>query len=206
MEASMKYYKYQNTKPMSNVWSLFKDLNTMTPSQIERLYADSDYSHTLDIVKAALNGSIPLTDDAVREFNLQAYEYKCKENDKNGNFKKSKDVLNIVEFDNSEEDVNTRYGDISDRKLKVVEDAFEEVMSSDTFEANIRELYNIRTKYIIEHGIDLVSVLISSLKGIPEAVAEIKTIMCDTVVKDLIVSLCEDSRDGKLLRTLEATV
>ena len=190
---------------MSNVWSLFKDLNTMTPSQIERLYADSDYSHTLDIVKAALNGSIPLTDDAVREFNLQAYEYKCKENDKNGNFKKSKDVLNIVEFDNSEEDVNTRYGDISDRKLKVVEDAFEEVMSSDTFEANIRELYNIRTKYIIEHGIDLVSVLISSLKGIPEAVAEIKTIMCDTVVKDLIVSLCEDSRDGKLLRTLEAT-
>lgn len=201
----MKYYKYQNTKPMSNVWSLFKDLNTMTPSQIERLYADSDYSHTLDIVKAALNGSIPLTDDAVREFNLQAYEYKCKENDKNGNFKKSKDVLNIVEFDNSEEDVNTRYGDISDRKLKVVEDAFEEVMSSDTFEANIRELYNIRTKYIIEHGIDLVSVLISSLKGIPEAVAEIKTIMCDTVVKDLIVSLCEDSRDGKLLRTLEAT-
>lgn len=201
----MKYYKYQNTKPMSNVWSLFKDLNTMTPSQIERLYADSDYSHTLDIVKAALNGSIPLTDDAVREFNLQAYEYKCKENDKNGNFKKAKDVLNIVEFDNSEEDVNTRYGDISDRKLKVVEDAFEEVMSSDTFEANIRELYNIRTKYIIEHGIDLVSVLISSLKGIPEAVAEIKTIMCDTVVKDLIVSLCEDSRDGKLLRTLEAT-
>lgn len=201
----MKYYKYQNTKPMSNVWSLFKDLNTMTPSQIERLYADSDYSHTLDIVKAALNGSIPLTDDAVREFNLQAYEYKCKENDKNGNFKKAKDILNIVEFDNSEEDVNTRYGDISDRKLKVVEDAFEEVMSSDTFEANIRELYNIRTKYIIEHGIDLVSVLISSLKGIPEAVAEIKTIMCDTVVKDLIVSLCEDSRDGKLLRTLEAT-
>lgn len=201
----MKYYKYQNTKPMSNVWSLFKDLDTMTPSQIEKLYADSDYSHTLDIVKAALNGSIPLTDDAVREFNLQAYEYKCKENDKNGNFKKAKDVLNIVEFDNSEEDVNTRYGDISDRKLKVVEDAFEEVMSSDTFEANIRELYNIRTKYIIEHGIDLVSVLISSLKGIPEAVAEIKTIMCDTVVKDLIVSLCEDSRDGKLLRTLEAT-
>lgn len=201
----MKYYKYQNTKPMSNVWSLFKDLDTMTPSQIERLYADSDYSHTLDIVKAALNGSIPLTDDAVREFNLQAYEYKCKENDKNGNFKKAKDILNIVEFDNSEEDVNTRYGDISDRKLKVVEDAFEEVMSSDTFEANIRELYNIRTKYIIEHGIDLVSVLISSLKGIPEAVAEIKTIMCDTVVKDLIVSLCEDSRDGKLLRTLEAT-
>lgn len=205
MEEPMKYYKYQNTKPMSNVWSLFKDLDTMTPSQIEKLYADSDYSHTLDIVKAALNGSIPLTDDAVREFNLQAYEYKCKENDKNGNFKKAKDVLNIVEFDNSEEDVNTRYGDISDRKLKVVEDAFEEVMSSDTFEANIRELYNIRTKYIIEHGIDLVSVLISSLKGIPEAVAEIKTIMCDTVVKDLIVSLCEDSRDGKLLRTLEAT-
>lgn len=201
----MNYYKYQNTKPMSKVWSLFKDLDNMSAEQIERLYSDSDYSHTLDIVKAALNGSIVLTDDAIRSFNLQAYEYRCKENDKNGNIKKSKDVLNIVEFDNSEDDAKVGYGDISDRKLQSIEDSFEEIMNSSTFESNIRELYGIRSKYIVEHGIDLVSVLISSLKGIPEAINEIKKLMCDTSIKDLIVSLCEDSRDGKLLRVLEAT-
>ena len=190
---------------MSKVWTLFKDLKNMTPQQIENLYANSDYSHTLEIVSAALSGAIPLTDDAVRDFNLQAYEYKCKENEKNGNFKRAKEVLNIVEFGNSDDDIKVGYGDISDRKLQVIEDSFEEIMSSETFESNIRELFGIRSKYIVEHGIDPVNALINSLKGIPEAIAEIKQLMSDMIIKDLIVALCEDSRDGKLLRVLEAT-
>lgn len=200
----MKYYKYQQNRSMSKIWQLFQGLDDMTSEQIDRMYEGSDYSHTLDIVKAALNGSIPLSDEAVREFSLQAYEYRCKENDKNGRFNRAKDVVNIVEFDNSDEDLKVGYGDVSDRKLKVKEDAFEELMNSRAFEENIRQLYNIRTKYIIEHGIDLVSVLISSLKGIPEAITEIKKLMIDEGIKELITSLCEDSKDGELLKVLES--
>jgi hypothetical protein len=201
----MKYYKYQQKQSFSKIWQLFQGLDEMTPEQIENMYEGSDYSHTLDIVKAALNGSIPLTDEAVREFSLQAYEYKCKENDKNGRFNRAKEVVNIVEFDSSDDDLKVGYGEISDRKLKPKEDAFEELMNSRAFEENIRQLYNIRTKYIVEYGVDLISVLISSLKGIPEAVLEIKKLLTvDVNIKDLIVSLCEDSQDGELLRVLES--
>ena len=77
-------------------------------------------------------------------------------------------------------------------------------MSSNNFEDNIKALCGIRTKYIVEKGIDVVSVLSCSLKGIPEAVAELKTIMADSVLGEIITSLCEDSRDGELLRRLEA--
>lgn len=190
---------------MSKVWSLFKDLGDMTPSQLERVYSDCDYSHTLDIVRAALNGAIPLTEDGIDDFNLQAYEYKCKENEKNGKYKRAKDVLNIVDFDNSEEDGKVGYGDVSDRKIKSIEDSYEEIMKSEEFEQNIKTLYDIRTKYIVEKGVDLVSILIGSLKGIPEAVLEVKNLIQDSYLKDLIVSLCECSKDGKLLRVLEAT-
>lgn len=201
----MHYFKYQNTKPMPKVWTLFKDLKTMSPEQISNMYANCDYSHTLEIVSAALNGSISLADDAIRDFNLQAYEAKCRENEKNGNYKKAKEVLNIVELDNSDDEIKVGYGDVSDRKLQVIEDSFEEIMSSETFEANIRELYGIRNKYIIEKGIDPVNALRNALKGIPEAVMELKNLISDSIIKDLITSLCEDSRDGKLLRVLEAT-
>ena len=113
--------------------------------------------------------------------------------------------MKIVEFDNSDDDLKVGYGEISDRKLKPKEDAFEELMNSRAFEENIRQLYNIRTKYIVEYGVDLISVLISSLKGIPEAILEIKKLLTvDVNIKDLIISLCEDSKDGELLRVLES--
>lgn len=201
----MKYFKYQSGS-MSKVWSLFRGLGDMTPEQIDKMYGGSDYSHTLEIVNAALNGSISLTDEAVNDFNLPAYEYRCRENEKNGNFKRAKEILNIVEFDGSDEEEKIGYGDISSRKLQNnFEESFDEIMSSETFESNIKQLFDIRSKYIIEHSIDPVSALINSLKGIPEAIQEVKQLMCDAVIKDLIVSLCEDSRDGKLLRVLEAT-
>lgn len=202
----MRYFKYQQQGPMSQIWSLFRDLGEMSNERLDRLYGNSDYSHTLEIVSAALNGAIALSDEAVDNFNLQAYEFKCRENEKNGNFKKASEVLHIVEFDGSEEDLKVGFGDVSDRKLQVFEDSFDEVMSSETFEANIKELLGIRSKYIIECGIDPVRALINSLKGIPDAIAEMKNLMCDVVLRDLIVSLCEDSRDGKLLRLLEAVV
>lgn len=200
----MNYFKYQNAKPMSRVWSLFRNLGDIPHDKLASMYSTSDYSHTLEIVRSALNGSISLTEEDVRDFNLQAYEHACSNNDKNNRRKMASKSLNIVDVDSSEDDVRVGYGEVSSRSLASIEDSFEEVMSSKNFEENIRELYGIRSKYIIEKGVDIVSVLTCSLKGIPEAVSELRTLMKDTTLKDLITSLCEDSRDGELLRRLEA--
>lgn len=202
----MKYFHYQATKPMSQVWSLFKDLGMMSESQKELLYNGSDYSHTLDIVKAALNGSISLSEEAVQSFNLTAYEYACRRNEKNGKYNESKDLLHIVDYDGSEDDVRVGYGEVSSRKIKSIDESFDEIMNSQTFEANIRELCGVRKKYIMEQGIDLVSVLIGALKGVPEALKEIKKVIKDSKILDLVVSLCENGSDGRLLRALEAAV
>ena len=187
---------------MSKIWSLFRDLGE-TSDGVKNAYG-MDYSHTLDIVKSALGGSISLSKEDIQSFNLQAYEYTCHENEKDGRRKKAAKLLNIVDVDSSEDDIRVGYGEISSRSLASIEDSFDEVMSSSNFEDNIKALYGIRTKYIVEKGIDVVSVLSCSLKGIPEAVAELKTIMTDSVLGEIITSLCEDSRDGELLRRLEA--
>lgn len=199
----MNYFKYQNSKPMSKVWALFRDLGDVPHDKLANLYSTSDYSHTLEIVRSALNGSISLTKEDIDDFNLKAYEIACSTNDKNNRRKMASKSLNIVDVDSSEDDIRVGYGEVSSRTLASIEDSFEEVMSSKNFEENIRELYGIRSKYIIEKGVDVVSVLASSLKGIPEAIQELKSLMLDTVLKDLITSLCEDSRDGELLRRLE---
>lgn len=201
----MNYFEHQNQKPMSKIWSLFVSLSTMTPEQITRIYENSDYSHTLEIVRSALNGSIDLTDEAISKFNLGAYEWKCRENEKTGKRKRAKKELLIVDFDNSDEDSRAGFGEISSRKLSSVDDSFEEIMNNDEFESNLRELLNIRTKYIIEHNVDVVSVLLSALKGIPEAVASLKSLMADSKLSELIVGLCNSS-GGDLIQRLEAVV
>lgn len=201
----MRYFKYQNNQSMSKVWSLFADLGRMTPEQKAKIYGTSDYSHTLEIVHSALNGNIPLTDEAISQFNLGAYEMSSRLNDKKAKIKKAKKVLNIVEFDNSDEDIRVGFGDVSDRKLSTIDESFEEILNNDEFECSIRELLNIRSTYIVEHGIDLVSVLLSALKGIPEAVKSLKDLMSDNKVYDLVTGLCSNSYGG-LIPRLEAVV
>lgn len=193
----MNYFKYK--KETFADWDIFHQLNEMSPEQIERLYCKSDYSHTLEIVNSAMNGRINK-----REFDLKAYMYACSENDGINKLHKAKKESHIVDVDSSEEDLNVGFGDVSSRKIKSIEDAFEEVLVNKNFEENIRYLKGIRTEYFVEHGIDLVGVLKSALKGVPEAIEEFKKIISevDNCIKDVIISLCEDSH-GRLLTVLE---
>lgn len=195
----MRYFKYQISKPMSKVWSLFSDLGGIDK---QKLYGNSD-SHTIEIIESAVRGNIVLTDD----FNLLAYEKRCQENDK---FNRSKDVskcVNIVDDASSDDDMKVGYGDISNRRLSsyldIEENDFDKVESSTSFEESVRKLYEVREKYIIESGVDLVTLIKGALNGIPEALSEIRLVIEDSTeeVKDLIVSLCENS-NGKLLKTL----
>lgn len=206
----MKYYRYQNTKAMSKVWMLFKDLGDMSPEKLEKLYEKSDCSYSIEIIRAALNGSISLSDDSLDSFNLQAYIYKSRENEFKGEIKNSSKVLRIVDFEDSDKDTkesSVKFGDISSRSsksLSYVDEGFERLMDSEEFKYNLRELYAIRSVYIVENGIDLVSVLIAGLKGIPEAIQQLKGCMQNDVkIDNLITSLCKGG-SGRLLRILEA--
>lgn len=196
----MKYYKYQSPTRMSEVWSLFRDMGDAPQGSLVDL---PEYSHTLDIIKAALSGTIALSSESVENFNLAAYEYKCRENDKNNKFEKAKKEVHIVEFDNSEDDNKVGFGDVSDRKLHYADDAFEKVSNDDEFESNLRDLLNYRDKYIIEKGVDLVSILVGALKGIPHAVEVLRNLVSlDEKISSIVTSLCSNS-NGTLLGVLE---
>lgn len=201
----MRHFKYQNSKQMSKVWMLFKDLKGCSLEQLEAVYSGNN-SHTLEIIKAALNGSFLLSDESVRDFNLQGYEYSCTENDRIGLKKKAKDELHIVDFSNGEEDCKVGYGDISSRKLAYLEDSFNEVINSEAFEQSMMELLNIRSKYIIEEGIDIIQILLSALKGIPEAKDTLtEYVKNDSFIETIVKTLC-DNGHGSLIGRLEAII
>ena len=196
----MNYYSYQLAAPMTRMWALFKDMGRM-PDDVK---SAPDYSHTLDIARAAMNGSIPLTDESLESFNLAAYEYKCRDNDMNNKFSRAKKELFIVEYDNSkDEGGSVGYGDISDRKLQYSDTALERVFDNAEFESALRELIDYRKKYIVEQGWDIVTVMVQALSGVPSAISAIKDFACkDAKISSIIESLCNTS-NGELLGVLQ---
>jgi hypothetical protein len=201
----MNYFKYQKSGSTGRVWSLFSELGELSEEEIlGKGKGNLQYAHTLEIVRAGLNNALKTDDESLQRFNLSAYEYTCAQNDKNNKRKAVEKLLYIV--DNfGEEDSSVGFGDVSERKLKSIEDSFELIESITSFESNIAELCNIRKEYISVRGIDLVNLIKNSLKGIPEAVKELKSVIKDdSPLKELIANLCEEGADGVLLERLEA--
>lgn len=204
----MNYFDYQPKVPMGRVWSLFTQLASISEEEkLGKSMYSPEYAHTLEIVKAATTGSLSERMDTTEDFNLRAYEAVCKKND-TINFKKSLEkCLFIVDNMATDGETSAKYGDISENKLGSVEDAFLSVESVSDFESNINTLLNIRVDYIESQGIDLVNILVNSLKGIPEAIDGIATFIKEnSSLQELIVSLCEDGKDGQLLERLVAVV
>lgn len=201
----MNYFDYQPKVPMGRVWSLFSQLSDQSEEEIlGKGQFNYGYAHSVEIVKAAITGTLSTSDDALEGFNLKAYEAKCRKNDEI-DFKQSVDkCLFIVDNNlNDSDEGRVGYGDISANKIVNPEDAFALIDSMGTFESNIDLLLNIRTEYIETKGIDLVSIIVSSLKGIPEAVDSLATLLKENCkLKDLVVGLCEDSDSGELLSRL----
>lgn len=195
----MEYFTYQPTVT-GDIWTLFKDLGRRSQAEIERTYSGSEYSHTLEIINAALSSSIRLNED----FDLLAYERACQETD---NLEKKKikghKEVNIVDFETSSDNTSVGYGDISSRTLRAKEDLVEYMLDSEALNQNLERLFNIRSRYIVEQGVDIVSVLYNAMKGVSDAMVSLKGLIKDSTIKDLYAELCMDSHDGELLRLLE---
>ena len=200
----MNYFNYQAKGTLGLVWSLFSGLDDMTEEdRLDKSYRRCSYGHTLEIVNAALNGSLSLEDP--EGFNLKAYEFKCQDNDAINLQKSVEKFLYIVDSTNDDDsDGRVGFGEISDRKLESKEEAYDLLECSEAFEENLKRLYNIRSEYIRCKGFDPARLLMNSLKGIPEAVKEVTTIVkSNKVLGEIFVSLCEDSVEGNLIQRLE---
>lgn len=200
----MRYFDYQQQGTLGRVWSLFAGLGDLTEDEKlgETRYSCA-YAHTLEIVNAALSGAISTSKENIETFNLEAYEYKCFENDRISKIKNAERFLYIVD-DAEEDEQRVGYGDISERRLKSVEDSFEILESIESFESSLLRLLDIRDCYIKEKGIDLVGTLQASLKGIPDAMSKMQRIISENdKIRDLVVSLCENGKEGVLMKRLE---
>ena len=200
----MRYFDYQQKGALGKVWSLFTGLSSISTE--EKLYKSKyhcDYSHTLEIVNAALNGTISTSDE---DFNLEAYENVCKKNDKIAKTKSYETVLYIVDkIDDEKEREN--FGDVSSNKLKIKEDPYEDSENVINFSSSLSALLNLRGKYMKTTGVDIVKTLKGSLLGIPESTKLInRLIKKDSVLNEIVVSLCESGQKCNLIDRLEELV
>ena len=115
-------------------------------------------THTLDIISSALSGNIPLEDENLSTFNLQAYEARCRANDKNTMRANVDKMLYIVDSGVMEESSGEKlsYGDIAERNLPRNQDDYNLVLS------RMRVIVPIISKYL------LVSQLSQFLKQRPD--------------------------------------
>lgn len=207
----MNYFEYQPKEQMGRIWSLFVQLSEMSEEEmLKRDRRQCSYAHTLEIVKAAMSGSISTVDDSdIDDFNLLAYEIRCAQNDKNEQRKDVDKCLFIVDDVDIEDSEARRvgYGDVSSKKLSSTEEAFKKLDNIESFEQNLLQLLNIRSEYIVSHGVDVVGILKNSLKGISDASNTLKQLVDgNRLLKDLVLSLCEDAEEGILMERLSQVV
>lgn len=196
----MRYFDYQTQGTIGMIWGIFAPLGMRSEDEmLSKSRYSCSYSHTLEIVNAALNGSLSYMND---DFDLARYESKCATNERIGKRQEVDKLLYIVDS-TEEEDNRVGYGDISERALGTKEDVFEGIESEDTLDSGLCQLSELREKYIKEIGKDIVSILRSSLRGIPEATIEIQGIMSkDSFLREVVINLCESS-NGTLMSRLQ---
>lgn len=205
----MNYFDYKPKCQMGKVWALFQKLAKLTD---EEILADDrhNYTHTLDIISSALSGNISLEDENLSTFNLQAYEARCRANDKNTMRANVDKMLYIVDSGVMEESSGEKlsYGDIAERNLPRNQDDYNLVLSRTSMDENLNYLCSLRNEYIINHGVDIVELLKSSLSGIRDATGKLTELaQKDERISETLMYLCEDSRDsedGELLKKVVA--
>lgn len=199
----MNYFNYKPEAQMGKVWSLFERLGTLSEEEIVSS-SRHDYSHTMDIIKSALAGNIPLSEEGIRNFNLQGYEYTCKTNDKIvARQNVDKELFIVDSIGEKDEDIRVHFGDISERKLKSLDTAFDEMLDNSDFELNLLCLCGVREDYIIKEGIDVVDLLYSALSGIKDASEILVNLLKkDSKLMNLVSSLCESCDHDILLNRL----
>lgn len=150
------------------------------PEDVLKLFTDSvgkkkQISYASEIIFSGIQGRIDLN----HPFHLDAYEKAIEKNDalaKNNRKKKE----SYIEFGSSSEDFDSvaQSGGVQEDHLNIenVQDAFEELLDSDELNYAVSNIKNLNKDLIVVEDIDLIEALKLALKGIPQAIKEVKRI------------------------------
>lgn len=201
----MNYFTYQYEGSLGRVWSLF---NKMGSSLEEGSSKPKNYEHTYDIVKAAMRGSIRLDDYNLENFNLDAYERGCLNYDELNKYHDAEKVKFLVdEGDEEAVEGHIKFDQYPMRKIERLDEGIDDVDDACTFEDSFKELMRMRKFYIVKSGVDIVRLLLNTLKGVPEVRAKLLAIVnSNEKVKELIGVLCETCQGNRLINLLEEVV
>lgn len=210
----MRYFNYQCGQA-GCVWNMFKELGSIPDRDRDpNDYSRCLYGHTLETMGSLMHkfeSGVELDPD---DFSLRAYEIKCQINDAKQQIEDAKDLLAIIDDQESEDKEVTRasFGQITETQLarksaKTYMNMYDTVEDNDEFFRCMMSLYNINKVYITEQGTDLVMLLKSALRGIPSAIEHLASVLSSNLeIKGIISELCEVSTDGELLSALESNM
>ena len=208
----MRFFKYNSNENIGRIWSLFSHMAEAQINQTDFGMA-CDYSHTLEIVNAAMSGSISLDYESIESFNLEGYEYACSKNDKIRRLQKRNKELFIVDsFDSDDEEGRLSYGDVSSNEVAIktyknVKNELDSIVNDIAFNTSLKELLQIRNKTYVEYGIDIVVALVSAIQGMKGAVDNIRMLVeKNETLGEIITSLCEAGNSEGLLGKLQAVM
>lgn len=181
----MNYFKYfPEIENQGKIWDLFSSLSDL--SDVDYHCERRNGLYTMEIMSSARSGRISLDS----EFNLKKYEAGCKENTLKDKRKKASKELHIVSFDDTDEDVRAGYGDISDRRLGGKDKEYGVVDDVVSWDGSVKKLLSLRRGYLIERGIDIVTLVYGASLGVYEAVRSLSNLMgTDSEILGLVGSL-----------------
>lgn len=199
----MRYFDYQPKMQLGKIWELFSEMNSRSEAEIlGQTSSRVQYSHTIEIINAALSGSLSISDESIKYFSLSAYEYACAKNEDIDRKASYATTLFLVS-ESEDEDKKAGYGEYSDAKLKIKERPYDDFENRETFLENIKRLVHINKVYLRSKGIDVIRLLKNSLKNDKQSTKRLKLLLDeDMELKELVVDLCEDGSEGMLEKLL----
>lgn len=176
-----------------NILNLFLPLVTQPNKQIECVS---------EVVSAGLQGRI----DFSKEFNLDAYEATIRKNKHllKENERRKKTYLDFSGGGDDFDEVTSKGGIKADFEIldsiEEVKDAYEEVLASDELKYAVATIKSLNNDFITDYGLDLIFALKKAVKGIPQAVEEVKQVCEDfKVVSDLVHVILNSGQSIDLL-------
>jgi len=153
------------------------------PIEVINLFSDcvgkeKELNYASEIVYSALNGRI----DYNRPFNIDAYENAIKKYSSLAQYSRKKKEKFIDFTANSDDSYSecVRAGGIPEEKLDVsgVKDAYLEFDDNDELMHAVANIKKLNTEFIIVEELDIIESIRLALRGIPQAVEDLKH-LCD---------------------------
>ena len=153
---------------------------------------DKKIEFASEIISAGLQGRI----DFSTEFNLDAYEATIRKNQHllKESEKKKKSYIDFSGSSDDFDDVASKGGIKAEFEsldtIEEMKDAFEEVLLNEELDYAVSTIKSLNDDFIADYGTDLIFALKNAVRGIPQAVEEIKKICTDfSVVSELIETI-----------------